>query len=437
MRAVFVNHCHPDTPHVCAVRVREFANAMAERGHRIMLLTATLTPEDRDIASDALASALRDHDWSRPFRLPCRPISAPLTLALQQHRLPAPVSKAMVLWCYLAKGGAFWNWTAASRKYWPVLAESFSPDVVWATFGNVDTLDIARGISAASGCPWVIDIKDPWDAFVPGSLAALVARRYADASALTALSEAHRDGAGLHFAKPVEVVYSGVAVDRLESAPRQRPDDRIFRLVLTGSTYDPGDLATLVAAIGDWLANLQPGAMSEAEFVYAGDDHVRVADATGGLRRHCILRILPRIDPVALAELQASASANLYVKGRTTPFHHKIIELLAAGRPIICHPAETSEAVRIAGAARVPFYSCAERPQLYAAFDAVAANTGRISLDRAVLGRYTWRAQSAVLERVLADAAAKNGKEGSCVAIDSVPSSPRHSPADTAWHDNA
>ena len=151
MRAVFVNHCHPDTPHVCAVRLREFALAMAARGHWIGLLTPTPAPDDIDIDDGALPAALRDHDWSRPFVLACRPTAAPLTHALHAHRLPPPVSKAMVLWCYLVKGGVFWNWTAASRKCWPILAASFAPDVVWATFGNVDALDIGRGIAAAAG----------------------------------------------------------------------------------------------------------------------------------------------------------------------------------------------------------------------------------------------------------------------------------------------
>jgi hypothetical protein len=431
VRAVFVNHCHPDSPHVCAVRLREFAAAMAARGHQVVLLTATLKPDDGDIDAEALAAALRGHGWSRPFVLACRPTVAFLTRALQTHRLPPPVSQAMVLWCYLAKGGVFWNWTAASRRYWPVLAASFAPDVVWASFGNVDALNIARGIAAAAGCPWVADIKDPWDGFIPAPLRAPIARRYAGAAALTALSETHRAGAMARFAMPAEVVYSGLAAEALDIAAAGPPDDGIFRLVLTGSTYDAGDLALLLDALAGWLAGHRTAA-DQAEFVYAGGDHQRVAVAAGILEHRCRIRILPPLDPAALAALQATASANLYIKGRGTPFHHKLIELLAAGRPVICHPAETPESARIAGEARVPFHSCADRPALRAAFDTVRETAAaQISLDRAALERYTWRAQAATLERVLARAAASH-RENSCDATQQSPAPPRSRPAGVA-----
>ncbi|WP_096700113.1 hypothetical protein [Magnetospirillum sp. 15-1] len=58
MRAVFVSHLHPETNHVGAVRVREFAQAMARRGHRIVLLTQSLTPRDPAPDPDGLAAAL-------------------------------------------------------------------------------------------------------------------------------------------------------------------------------------------------------------------------------------------------------------------------------------------------------------------------------------------------------------------------------------------
>ena len=42
MRAVLINHCHPDTPHICGVRLREFAASLAARGHQVVLLTTPL-----------------------------------------------------------------------------------------------------------------------------------------------------------------------------------------------------------------------------------------------------------------------------------------------------------------------------------------------------------------------------------------------------------
>ena len=42
MKIAIVNHVHPDTPHVSALRMREFARVLAGQGDRVVLLTGTL-----------------------------------------------------------------------------------------------------------------------------------------------------------------------------------------------------------------------------------------------------------------------------------------------------------------------------------------------------------------------------------------------------------
>lgn len=69
MRIVFVNSCHPDTPHVCGLRARAFAEALTARGHQIILLTE---PFEETGAGTELASGpqmIKDHDWSEPCRI--------------------------------------------------------------------------------------------------------------------------------------------------------------------------------------------------------------------------------------------------------------------------------------------------------------------------------------------------------------------------------
>ena len=409
MRAVFVNHCHPETPHVCAVRLREFARAMAARGHRIVLLTATLRDDDPGADPRRLGAALAAHDWSDPFGLACRPAAAPLTHALQHHRLPTAISKPVVAWCYLVKGGVFWTWTTGSRPFWPALADAFAPEIVWASFGNVDALDIARGIAAAARCPWAMDVKDPWDVFVPRPLRATVATRYRKASALTALSETHLSQAVARFSRPGTVLYSGITEERLTGATGPSRPDGVFRLVLSGGTYDRCDLDMVIAAVGDWLR--RPGAPQPGRvaLIYAGGDHRAVGEAAQNLAGRCRLDIRRFVAPDMLAALQDAAGANLYVKGRDTPFHHKLIELLAAGRPVICLPPDTPEAARLAAVARVPFFGCADRAAVIAALEAAfRLGCAAPTVDRAALARYTWPAQAMVLEQVLADAIARS-----------------------------
>lgn len=408
VRAVFVNHCHPDVPHVCAMRARELARALAARGHRIVLLTETLTPDEAGIHPAALAPALAIHDWSRPYVLAVRPRAAAPTRALQRHRLAPPLSQAMVAWCYVVRGGVFWTWTAASRPFWPVLVRAFAPEVTWATFGNVDALDIARGIAQAATCPWVLDLKDPWDGFVPPLFQHRVARRYRDAAAVTALSQAHAHAAARWFGKAT-VVYSGIGEALLAPRGEEAPPAGERRLVLTGSVYDDTDLDTLMGAVAEFLAGRKGDTPSWA-LVYGGGDYGRVARAAQAVRDLCRTDIRPWIAGHELAALRAGAVANLYVKGRSTPFHHKLLELLAAGRPVICHPEESEEARRIAGEAGVPFYSCSDRTALCAALaqvaDAAAVGAG-FAVDRRALARYTWEVQAAILERVLEEARRK------------------------------
>lgn len=386
--------------------MREFAAAMAQRGHHVVLLTETLDDDDSGTDINHLAEALATHDWSGPFTIACHPVAAPLTRRLQQHRLPAMLSKPTAAWCYLVRGGVFWTWTAASRPFWPVLARSFAPDIVWATFGNVDALNIARGIARTAGCHWVLDIKDPWDAFVPAPLRAAIASRYADAAALTALSHAHLQGAAAWFGMTATVVYSGIASQRAAGS-RQRPDG-VIRLLLSGGTYDRRDLARLVDAIGGWLA--RPGAPTadRVALCYAGDDHGAVAEAARSLTGRCQLDIRPFVPADTLAALQDRATANLYVKGRATPFHHKLIELLAAGRPVICLPPDTAETARIAAEVNVPFFPCPNAAAVGAALDAICAQPcDDRTVDREALARYTWAEQAAVLERTLMAAMAR------------------------------
>ena len=67
MRAVFINQCHPEMPHVCSLRVGRFAEALVASGHEIILLVETY-PRDAPCPSlDSVASELANHDWSKLF----------------------------------------------------------------------------------------------------------------------------------------------------------------------------------------------------------------------------------------------------------------------------------------------------------------------------------------------------------------------------------
>ena len=409
MRAVFVNHCHPDTPHVCAVRLREFATALAQQGHRIVLLPATLRPDDEVPTPVEVSRGLDAHDWSHPFRIACRPASAPLTEALQEHSLVPGIRQLTVLWCYLAKGGVFWNWAAASKPFWPVLAQSFRPDAVWATFGNTDALNIARGISGAAGCPWVMDVKDPWSSFIPRPLNAVIAHRYRDAAAMTGIFDAHLADAENRFTQTKTVIHSGFpARFILDGDAASGHAD--FRILLCGSVYDGRDLETVIRQVASWSAQRATADSPPVTFAYAGSDRDRVETALRLLAGRCRIELHGFLTLEELRRLQLNADVNLYIKGLHTPFHHKFMELLCAASPIICFPRESEAVLDIARTAKARFYSCATAREVAAALDDVWTRRADppAAVDREILRFYSWESQAEQLLRVFDAAMREN-----------------------------
>ena len=341
MRLIFVNHCHPDCAHICGTRAREFANAMARAGHQVILLTETLGRDDPAMGPDGLAGALEAHDWRAPFRLACRPRPAPLLQKLRAGQLPAAVRKTIVAYQYLIRGGMVTDWRDGSRPYWAALAAAFRPQAVWAVFGNTDAWAIAKGIARLAKCPWVRDFKDEWTGFIPRPFRGWVARRFSDAAASTALSRANADNAAPWFGPKATVVYSGAATTAAAS-----PDSDAFVITLVGAVYDRASLDTVVAGIGRLLDAPKPG---RVRVVYVGAEPEIVRLALQPLAQRVDLQVKGQLPFDAYWRQLCGSHVNAYVRlGRAGWWHHKIVELLAARRPILCCPGEIEEARALA-----------------------------------------------------------------------------------------
>lgn len=403
MRAVFVNHLHPATPHVGAMRVREFARAMAARGHRVVLLTADRPGGEAPPSPESLPAALAGHDWGRPFPLACPPLPAPVLEAQRAGRLPRPLRRAVLAWHFLVHGGVFPDWTAGSRPYWPVLARHFRPEVTWGTFGNSDAWRIAQGVARLSACPWVADVKDAWDLFIPAPFRPLLARRFADAASLTGLSEGYLAHTGAFFPQPRQVVYSGFPAALLE---QPGPTGPAFRVTVTGSLYSDAGADALAEGVRLWLAKAPPDIRETAVFTYAGGDRRRMERAAGRLDGLCRLDLHDFLPLDALVALQREAFLNVYARlvGSADAFHHKLFELLAAGRPIACIPEEMPEATALAAAAGGAVISCADPSALAAALAGAWSDRAVPPAPPAGLAPFTWEGQAGRLEAVLRDA---------------------------------
>lgn len=323
-------------PHVCAVRAREFAGAMARRGHRIVLLTQTLEPDGKPEPVESTLARLEAHDWMKPFRLACAPRGHGLLRAQRDGRLPPLFGKAVVGAYYFGTGSVFRDWGAGTDPYIPIIAERFSPQVVWATFGNTEALKIAQRLAAETNCGWVMDVKDYWSAFAGPALRAHLGKSFSNAVAMTALSAGHTaDSRRLLPARLTEnavVVRSGIPAEILPSPGQIEDEVDRRRIIISGAIYDT-----------KWLDAILEGAARAAETLgiafsieYAGGEGPLVAERAAPIRGLGTIvdhGYLPLGD---LAALQRTALLNAFVRSGPGWFQHKISELIAAGRPILC-----------------------------------------------------------------------------------------------------
>lgn len=398
MRILIVNHCHPDIPHVCATRGREFSRALAARGHRVVLLTEAL-PGAPPSPAAAVGDMIARHDFSAPLALSVAPAGHRLIRRARDGRAPPVFGRAALAVSLLVRGHVFPDWSDGAAAHLSALRRSFEPKVAWGICGNSAAWAIARG----AGCPWVLDLKDSWPHFVPAGFRAAAARRFADAAAATAFSHGYAAQLRRWFGREATVVYSGIPKSFLDDAPQSAADD--FVVTLTGSVYERAPLDLFVRGMAAWLErDLAPADRSRVRFVYYGADPIAIEGAAP-LERWCRVEI-PGFRP--LAEIHVGhlrAGVNAYTKSARGPFHHKLFELLSAGRPVLCLPGEDAEAESIAARTGGRLEPAATVDQVRSALARAWSERTRTWPTGTAFAPYTWDAQAEVLEGVLARAA--------------------------------
>lgn len=344
MRAVFVNYSHPDTSHVSALRAASFAAALTELGHQIVLLTKTLNDADRGAAVPGFRRGLQTHDWKTPLQVGVRvPLSQPVARTARIG-LVDPLRKAVTARDLLWNGGVYRDWVAGASRFVTVLANEFKPDVVWAIFLPTDTLVVAKQVAREALCPWIIDFKDAWRWRLPGIARGILAQRFQGADGYTANSEYSADQASPWFRRRPEVVYDGIS-EAFLGAGSEGETCHHQRIVLVGSVYRYEYLVEFLSGFRNWLLELSEGTRSDIEFAYAGCDGTVVAECTRHLEldRLCRVTIKGYLPLRDLARLCRRAAVNAYL-WLPTGFHHKVLDLLACGRPVIAFPGEHEEA---------------------------------------------------------------------------------------------
>ena len=365
MRLVFVNHAHPDIAHVSGMRLGYFAKEMARRGHQVVLLTCALPGSaDVDPTGPRLSALLTTHDWAQPLVIAIPPIRRRALELIRQNRLPAPLRRALTLWQFVAHGGMFADWHKATDGAAAQLVKEFRPELVWGTFGNTTNLALAQRLARRAGCVWVMDIKDNWEAFVPAALRRWMARRFCDAAGITSNSQHHGQVAsrwlGLHQS---EVIYSGVAEAFFEGASDGGGGEG-RDLLLVGSVYDDRWLSDYLAVVREWVGGLHAMERQAIRIVYVGSDARRVTGAlNAGEPWPCAVKVMSQLSIAELAALARGAFANTFLSASFT-FHHKLLELLVCGQPLICYPGISDESHALAARCSTSVAFCETPKQL-------------------------------------------------------------------------
>jgi glycosyltransferase involved in cell wall biosynthesis len=396
---LFVNPIHPDTPHISGTRAWRFAQALAARGHRVVLLTGTAPG-----AESAPVARPADHDWRRPLVVAV----APFDTTARSAGGPRFLEKLATAWRLLRHGGRQRAWVDAALPAARELSPGFRPDAVWTTFGRMEAVVAARRIARALRVPWVLDLKDNWELFVPGPLRWIMARRIRGWHAMTTNAKAHGAFARRWHGSDAHVIYSGVDEAFLGTGVGSPPgEDGRFVLNLVGSLYFEGRLAGLLGGIAAWAATLPPRDRAQVLLRYLGGDVEMFERGVAAAGLALDSEACGYVPVASMAAACRRAAINLYI-AHDHSFHHKLLELLACGRPVLCVPSEGDEARHLAGDLRGELIDAADAPGIMEALQAVhrrwSAGDRQPAPAADLYRRLSWESQASLLEGVLADA---------------------------------
>lgn len=384
---VFVNYAHPEVRHVSSMRLFFFAKAMAARGHQVVLLTGkppagkTVTPSATDVAG-----ALSRHDWAVPLVLSVAGFREGSPKSIPGLPLHALLRKARTAWALVVGDGVYAQWVENAGPVIGALAESFRPDLVWATFGNTSNLVLGQSVARRAHCPWMADVKDNWNEFVPRGLRKAVASRFRDVTALTTNSRLHSDTARVCFGpKPLQVLYSGVADEFYQTRLQPRIPQENCTFALVGSTYSDAKLAAFLDSFREWRGT---SSKSGVRLAYAGSDAAKVSAAADAAGLDQATDIHGQLSLGDLATMVRQATAVCYL-WEPTGFHHKLLELLVVGTPVVCYPHEHAESMVLAAQSSTPFFVCADRQELMRVFDVVLTHRNDAATEAAPPA-WTW-----------------------------------------------
>lgn len=405
LKILIVGHCHPDFPHVCALRTRGFADGLAQQGHKVVLLTGTL-PGTQSIASvDNVKHNLPQEIGEGPLVIGCPPKRGRWLSRARRGQFPTLPNKILLAGSFLLHGGIFTDWVEGSKRYWPIIADQWRPDIVWATFGNTGAWLIAQGISTRSSCPWIMDMKDLWEDFIPKPIRGLLAARFSDYAATTALADVHAKDLCRWFGSNPTIIPSGVDIptDVLGhdiDLASQNTDRAALRISLVGSLYGDTDLKAFLSGVKAWGEDRRHHSVRPAILEYFGDEEDRLLAATRSWENICEVRASGFVDPAELALRLRKSHINAFVNARSG-FRHKVLEFVIAGRPIMSFPTLGTDECRIIRESGIKLYNCTTSRAVKSALDDLDQSESPNTAPHFDVEKFSWNSRVSELEVVI------------------------------------
>lgn len=401
MRLVFVNQVHPASGLVAGLRLWRFAEELAKRGHRILFLTERLS-EDSSPAQANWRAILKKHNWSKPLIVACGMDSQGSRFRTNsRNREFNPFAKLLTAGSLVCYGGVFWRWRKAAEWYYSTIRNEFRPHLTYGTFGTLDTLNITRDLAHVCAVPWVMDVKDPFQQFVPRIIWPIVRRRYRDAAVVTYNSVFQRNANSSVIGREGIVVYSGadISVRADDDTGTPRVADPVFLLI--GSIRSDDHTFCLLRAFKEFALACKCQHGVTPVLRYFGVDWERVRQLLTVLDAPPFIEARPQIPRMELLELCRRSVSNCYLTSRQT-YHHKLFELLATGRPVIAYPWEHEESIEAAKQVGAILHVCRTATELIQAWESsmFVGTLPDVSAMEVLLG---WPKFAVELERVFTD----------------------------------
>ena len=333
------------------------------------------------------------HDWEIPFVLPCTDGAEASSKGMRMFGKFATVARMFL------QGGRQSSWIRHAVLAAGCLNAVFKSDVVWCTFGKMEAVFAARRVAALTGCPWILDIKDNWELYVPRGLRRIMVWRTSGWAVVTTNAEFTGHMARKWQRATPTVIYSGVEDVFYERAVSGSSRAN-FRINLIGSLYHRNLLRMFLKALREWTNEIGKTTSATIELCYMGTDNAMLDEELEYYPPGISVRRLGYVSIGEMAVNCRNGSINVYIAHSGT-FHHKLLELLACGRPLLAIPQEDDESrnlVRQSGG------------QLIEAADLIAIKTAMVRVYRNCMNkavgaapdrRYVWRKQAQQLETVL------------------------------------